>query len=269
MTSTRRITSLKKKNQNYFIFFIQLHLTIKILNLVVPILINSSNFTNFQTARNRIHSQRRDDEITSCEREDREKNLFGSETLVQTVQISMDQSRSYKSWPVQCYLALPVRRTDISRTPPRNIPTCRVVFCAVRRRTGHKAYAARCPLHLLRYVISLSDGEDNRGQGKGIEGDRDGGEGWNFEKWNESPRWSTSSCRGRNRFWYVGRSQREFQLNPSFFLLEYYSIFVCRFYVGNWFSSFERDALLKKGWLIKFSSSFFLPLRSLIKLSYI
>lgn len=53
MTSTRRITSLKKKNQNYFIFFIQLHLTIKILNLVVPILPNSSNFTNFQTARNR------------------------------------------------------------------------------------------------------------------------------------------------------------------------------------------------------------------------
>lgn len=56
------------------------------------------------------------------------------------------------------------------RAHHRGIFLCRVVFCTVRRRTGHKAYAARCPLHLLRYVISLSDGEDNRGQGKGIVG---------------------------------------------------------------------------------------------------
>lgn len=95
------------------------------LSFVSYQILKFTNFSNRGNKVDRVRSRRRDDEpresrLASCtgERESREESL----KLSSAVQISMDQSRSYKSWPIQCYLALPVRRTDISRTPPRNIP---------------------------------------------------------------------------------------------------------------------------------------------------
>ena len=87
---------------------------------------------------------------------------------------SIDYGWSYKSWirarqRVECYLPLPVRRTaDISRTSPFVLGIFYVwgQFRFVHsRRNRHKAYAARCPLHLPRYIIRRDAGRRDKGRG--------------------------------------------------------------------------------------------------------
>lgn len=87
---------------------------------------------------------------------------------------SIDYGWSYKSWTrarqrVECYLPLPVRRTaDISRTPPLALGIFYVWgqfrFVHSSRRNRHKAYAARCPLHLPRYIIRRDAGRGDKGR---------------------------------------------------------------------------------------------------------
>lgn len=86
------------------------------------------------------------------------------------VEISIDYSRSYKSWPVagECYLALPVRRTDISRTPPRGARSSGSFVLSEDR-----AQSICCPLSTpftsLRHLSRCTTGRDNRGsREKGI-----------------------------------------------------------------------------------------------------
>lgn len=112
---------------------------------------------------------RRDEaKLLAPARENREKDLLALK-LSSTVQISVDQSRSYKSWPVQCYLALPVRRTDISRTPPRNIPMWGGLFCAARgggQGTKHMLPA----VHSIYFATSFLSRTGKITKGKGLWG---------------------------------------------------------------------------------------------------
>lgn len=149
------------------------------LSFVSYQILKFTNFSNRGNKVDRVRSRRRDDEPGITTRflhrperiERRISRLWNSRLPSKSLWIRVGRINHGRFNVISRF------RFDAPtfRAHHRGIFLCGVVFCTVRRRTGHKAYAARCPLHLLRYVISLSDGEDNRGQGKGIV-ERDRGE---------------------------------------------------------------------------------------------